>query len=183
MLLKDRHLKSCCAVCAACPVPGVAYFTAGPVAVLAESYQCKIPSAGPKPGLFSAPNNISGCPVLGASCDMSWPYYFLIVLVTAVSGCENISLNQTFICHHTGVHVQAPAFSSLELILFSTSYPGSRLETQWSTEMVAFIGKKAGGDIPTSCTVINPPLHQGLWVIKNKPKPTAHYSMVWHRYS
>lgn len=112
MLFKDRHLKSCCAVCAACPVPGVAYFTAGPVAVLAESYQCKIPSAGPKPGFFSAPNNISGCPVLGASCDISWPYYFLIVLVTAVSGCENISLNQTFICHYTGVHVQAPAFSS-----------------------------------------------------------------------
>lgn len=53
--------------------------------------------------------------------------------------------------------MQASAFSSLMLILFSTSHPGSRLKTHESTEMVAFIVKTAGGDIPTICTVIKPP--------------------------
>lgn len=139
--------------------------------------------------VFSPKHNISGCSVLRASSDMSWPYYFRIVLVIAVSWCENILLNKTFKCHHTGVHVQAPAFSSsFMLILFSTSYPGSRLKPRLITEIVAFIVKKAGSDIPTSCTVINPtlpslmghgqqnrtqtPLHHGVTQVQlreNKP--------------
>lgn len=42
-----------------------------------------------------SPKHIFGCSVLGASSDMCWPCYSLIVLVSAVSGWESISLNKT----------------------------------------------------------------------------------------
>lgn len=57
--------------------------------------------------------------------------------------------------------------------------PRQQMETHYSTERVAFIVKKAGSDILTSCTMINPPLPRLMGHKKqNQTQTPAHHGVT-----